>query len=250
LPPGSTATLTSTTNKDVAGTAFVTQIYDLTSQQRIALCAGGTTCSAAVNQLALTTHSYQAFVASPATSPPPPNVAASSSVVSVTWSPLPDPSRPANVGGGAVSGAVTFASPGVPPSGQPCRATSFAFNGASDSAWLNAAITAYVGPITITGSGGSPCETATSGSGPVTLSASGSNPLGSTLSCPSLVGNFTRVLTDVTVVVSGDCRINDFPTFSVQFLAHGEFVPTNDGAGVTAPVLTATFAGAFAISPA
>lgn len=249
LPPGSAAELTAQSTTDVTGRTVALQIYDLASGSRIGLCTTGTTCSALVSEVSPTTRSYQAYVATPSATFPPPGVRARSEIVSITWSPLPDPSRPPNVGGGPVTGTVTFADgEGVPPAGAPCAATSFDFAGTSEAAWVNGTGTAYVGPLVITGGGGSDCETASNGNGTVALSASGTSDTG-TLDCGPLVGTFTRVLTDVTVVLSGDCSVNGFSAFSVSFLAKGEFVPVNDGGGATSPVTDATFAGAFTVVP-
>ena len=247
-PPGSTAMLTAEANRDVAGHPFAVQVYDLTEGVRVATCTTGTTCSAFVTQVTPTTHAYQAFVARPATAPPPPDVQASSDVVTVTWSVLPDPTRPPNVGGGPLSGTVAFADGGVPPVDAPCARTDFDFTGTSEVAWLNGSGEAYVGPVHMAGTGGSDCENATAGSGTITLSAIGDNDVGS-LSCGSLDGSFTRALSDMSVVVSGDCVINEFEIVRVSFVGKLEVRPTNDGGGVTSPVTDAEFVGAFVVVP-
>lgn len=248
LRPGTGAVLTADANKDVSGRSFAIQIFDLTSGERIALCDTGTSCSALVSQPTPTTHTYQAYLAEPGTTPPPPNVQASSNVVSVTWSVLPDPTRPPNIGGGPIDGSVTFTDSGVPPVGTAtCAPTNFAFEGTSESAWVNGSGAAYVGPLAISAEG-SGCDTATLGAGELVVTATGSSPLG-TLSCGPLHGQFTRIASDVTIVVSGDCTINDFDAFTISFLAKGEFRPTNDGGGVTVPVTEASFTGAFTVIP-
>lgn len=249
LPPGSTTTLAAHANKDMTGRSVAVQIFDLTTGERIATCSTGTTCSVAVSQVTPTTHAYQAFIAEQGTTPPPPNVQASSNIVSITWSVLPDPTRPPNVGGGPVTGTVAFAGMGVPPADEPCVATSFTFEGSSGSAWVNGSGNVYVGPLTLFGQGDSDCETASTGSGTVGVSASGENGLGHHLSCGPLEGTFTRVATDVSVVVSGDCVISGFSAFRINFIAKGHFVPTNEGGGLTAPVTEATFLGAFTVIP-
>jgi hypothetical protein len=249
VTPGSTVRLLATTNKDMTGRPFAIQIFDLTSGERLAICDSGTTCPAEVEQVTPATRAYQAFVAEPGTTPPPPNAQASSEVVTITWSILPDPTRPPNVGGGPVTGIARFDPPGVPPLGAECETTSFTFAGDSTSAWVNGSGTAYVGPLTITASGGSDCERASTGDGALTVWAEGTNDLGQELSCGPLDGTFTRVATDVTLTVSGDCEINDFDAFRISFVAHGEFVPTNPGGGLTEPVTEATFAGAFTVFP-
>lgn len=249
LPPGATSTLTAEATKPVDGLPVAIQVYDIASGERLAICDTGTTCSVPVVQLAPTSRTYRAFVAGPSATHPPPDIRASSNVVIVTWSVLPDPTRPPNVGGGPVTGAVTFVdSTGVPPGGAPCASTSFVFDGSSESAWVNGSGTAYAGRLSITANGGSDCETATTGAGDITVWASGTSAVGR-LECGPLAGTFTRVLTDVTVTVNGDCVINDFPAIRIAFVAKGEFVPTTPGEGLTSPVTAALFAGAFAVLP-
>lgn len=248
LAPGATATLTAEANKAVDGSAFAIQVYDVAQGVRIALCTSGATCSVDVSEVSPTTRSYQAFVGAPGTSPPPPHVQASSNVVSVTWSVLPDPSRPPNAGAGPIAGTVVFEGDGVPPIDADCAPTRFAFEGTSVSAWVNGSGTAYAGPVVITATGGSACENAETGTGAITVSAVGASPLG-TLSCGTLTGTVARTSSDVLVVVRGDCTVNDFPAFRVGFIAKGEFLSTNLGGGVTAPVTEAAFVGAFVIVP-
>ena len=248
LAPGATSTLTAQANKAVDGTVFDIQIFDLTAGVLLASCSTGSTCEAGVSSVSPATRTYQAFVAEPGTAPPPPHVQASSNVVSVTWSVLPDPSRPPNIGGGPIVGSVVFAGDGVPPIGSPCAPTSFEFTGSSTSAWLNGSGTAYVGPISISAAGGSICENAQTGAGAVTVNASGSSDTGDVV-CGPLVGTVTRILTDALVVVTGNCTINQVEAFRVRFIAKGEFVPPTPGDGVTAPVREAQFGGAFVIIP-
>ncbi len=248
LRPGTAAVLTAESNREVGGRGLAIQIFDLTSGERVALCDSGTSCTALVSQPTPATHTYQAYVAAPGDTAPPPDVRASSNVVSVTWSVAPDPTQPPNIGGGPVEGSVTFTDSGVPPIGTTtCAPTTFRFEGISHSAWVNGSGTAYVGPLEISAQG-TGCDTASSGAGDLAVTANGSSLLGS-LSCASLHGQFTRVASDVTIVVAGDCTINEFEAFSVSFVAKGEFTPTNDGGGVTTPVTEASFAGGFTVFP-
>jgi hypothetical protein len=157
------------------------------------------------------------------------------------WPPSQD------AGGGVVTGNVTFSGAGVPPaSSQTCAPTSFAFTGAADGFILNTVGTEYAGPVTLTGSGGSICETASHGDGPLTISAAGQVGTGSSVSCPNLVGSFIRVLTQVTALVSGTCTVNGYATASVTFVGTPQFVPT-DGGGATTPIRNAQFAGPFSV---
>lgn len=162
---------------------------------------------------------------------------------------LPGPAQAANVGGGAVTGSVSFSAPGVPPAGQTCIATLFTLKGASHAAVLNTALSAFVGPVSFDGHGGSACENASSGTGTLTLTAQGTGPTESRLSCPTLSGIYLRAGAHVTAVLSGNCSINGLPSM-VNFAATVEFHPDTPGAGVTTNVMTATFAGDFVVAPA
>lgn len=248
LAPGATSTLTAQANKPVDGTLLAIEIFDLSSGERVALCATGAVCEAAVSQVSPSTHTYQAFIAEPSTTAPPPHVLASSNIVSVTWSVLPDPSRPPNVGGGPIVGSVVFDGDGVPAVDAPCAPTQFRFDGSSASAWVNGSGTAYAGPLSITATGGSDCENAETGAGAITVAASGSNAVGS-VACGPLTGTVARTLSDVLVIVTGDCVVNGVEAIRVRFVAKGEFVPLTPGAGVDAPVTEAAFAGSFVIIP-
>jgi hypothetical protein len=153
-----------------------------------------------------------------------------------------------NVGGSVASGSAHFTQP-IPPAGQPCAATSFSLTGGSNAFTLTTidpnVISGYFGPLTFSGSGGSTCESASSGSGSLTLSATGDG----SVRCPSLTGSYTRAATDVQVTLGGACTINNVPA-QVVFAFHGEFAPTNSGGGITAPITDATFAGAVIVLPA
>ena len=165
-----------------------------------------------------------------------------------------------NIGGGVVTGTVSFAGSGVPPFFQPCAPSSFTLNVSSNGTGgggvvLNTAGTEYVGTVNISGNGSSTCESASLGGGTLTLtSVQGTGPNGGTLNCadPStgttLSGNYTRVYTDVTALLHGSCIINDFSA-PVTFVFKGEFAPTSAGQGVTQPITSATFAGPFTVMP-
>ncbi len=153
------------------------------------------------------------------------------------------------VGAGSATGAVSFAAPGVPKTGDPCAATSFSLSGSSEAFAINTVITGYAGPVTLTGSGSSTCESTSAASGLLTLTASGTGPTGSTVQCTSLTGGYTRVATDVIAQLGGTCVVNNYPA-RVTFVFRGQFVPTGVGAGVTTSIRTATFAGGFAVAPA
>jgi hypothetical protein len=248
LPPGSTATLSAQVNKDVAGTAVQIGIFDLTDRRVIAECTTGTTCTALVVEGTPTTRSYQAFVAQPSATPPPPNAQATSSPLAVTWSVLPDPKRPPNVGGGDLNATVHYSDPGVPALGEACRPTAFTLSGVSIAAWLSGSGSAYAGPAEVAGTGTGACETTSNGGGAMAVSLSGTSQVG-TVSCPSLLGTFTRAATHITIVLAGDCTINEFEALRVGFVASGELVPSNEGGGISSPVMDATVSGGFVVFP-
>lgn len=249
LPPGSTSTITARTNKPVDGSSVRISVYDQGSGQRVAECTTGSECTITATENNQAARTFQAYVASASATSPPPNVQASSGPMTITWSVLPDPRRPPNIGGGDVTGIASFDGRGIPPVNEPCETTSFEFTGQSTSAWVNGSVTAYAGPLTLSARGGSPCENATAGGGTLTVSASGSSALG-TLLCGPLVGTFARVGTDVVLSVTGDCEINGFEAFRIGFQARGEFFPTTPGAGLASPVNEAEFVGAFTVVPA
>ncbi|MDX6670069.1 MAG: hypothetical protein QOI91_432 [Solirubrobacteraceae bacterium] len=153
-----------------------------------------------------------------------------------------------NVGGGAVSGTAHFSQP-IPQAGQACAPTTFTLSGGSSMFTLTTVnlnvISGYAGPLTFSGSGGSGCESGSSGSGNLTLTATGDG----SVYCPSLGGSYARVATDVQVSAGGGCTINGVPA-QILFNFHGEFVPTNTGGGLTAPITDASFAGAVVVLPA
>jgi hypothetical protein len=82
---GGTATLSTTTSADVGPTPFWTQIFDLNTGARIAVCGFGTTCSGTTSQAVATTHKFVAYVASYSSTLPLSNVQATSTANFVTW---------------------------------------------------------------------------------------------------------------------------------------------------------------------
>ena len=182
--------------------------------------------------------------------------------------PLPDPIippglvEPMNMGGGVTTGAIQY-SPTMPPIDAICKPVSFTLQNdfLSEAFVLNSAIAGYVGPVTITGSGTSRtgpetpgCESYSLGGGTMTVALNGFNmTTESSLTCPSLVGTYTRVVSDMTVVLSGDCTVNDYTqgVGRVLYVARIQVVPTGmNGPGILVPVSTATTVGNFAVAPA
>jgi hypothetical protein len=170
-------------------------------------------------------------------------------------------SAASNIGGGAVSGTVQF-NPGayVPPFFSSCAPTSFNLSVKSDGSGgggfvLNTAGTEYAGTVNIQGNGNSACESASTGGGNLTLTdVQGTGASGGTLDCANpqtgttLSGTYLRVYTDVSALLHGTCIVNDHPA-AVTFVFKGEFVPTGSGAGISAPISQATFAGPFTVAP-
>jgi hypothetical protein len=154
-----------------------------------------------------------------------------------------------NLGGGAVHGSVVFAPPGIPPAGQPCVPVSFTVNATAPTFVLNTVITGYAGLITITGSGATDCTSTTVSGGTLALTVTGEGPTGSRVDC-QLAGGFTRLAVEIVVQLTGPCVVNQYGTGPVQFLSNLLFTPLPPGAGVTQPVLTANFDGAFVVVPA
>src|SRR5207244_4449154 len=159
---------------------------------------------------------------------------------SVTVAGAPD------AGGGALTGSVSFSRP-IPAAGDPCGQTSFTLSGTSAASVISFAQAEFTGPVSITGSGGSSCESAGTGSGSLQLSAHGLGVTGTTIDCPQLSGSYFRAGTDVTATVSGLCTLNGTETDSLTLDAKVQFVPSDGGAAQ--PVSSADFHGAFAVSP-
>jgi hypothetical protein len=107
--------------------------------------------------------------------------------------------------------------------------------------------TEFTGPVTLSGSGGGSCETLGRGSGSLQLSAQGLGITATTLSCPTLSGNYTRLGTDLSAVVTGSCSING-QTDSLSLDVRVELVPISGG--VNQPITVADFEGGFAVSAA
>ena len=74
VPVGAASTLTATTSQDIGPSPFWTEIFDVTTGARIAVCGYGTMCSATVSQTAATTHEYIAYLSGNSTAYPPPGI--------------------------------------------------------------------------------------------------------------------------------------------------------------------------------
>ena len=78
-------TITATTNQDVGPTPYYIEIYDENTNDLLASCGSGTTCSASVSQSSAESDSYVAYVAEDSSSNPPLDIQATSGTVSVQW---------------------------------------------------------------------------------------------------------------------------------------------------------------------
>lgn len=87
LQPGQSysSTLTATTTTDVGPTPFYTEIYDVTTGTRVAVCGSGTTCSLSVSEVSPTTQEYVAYVSDYSSALPPSGIQATSADSYVTW---------------------------------------------------------------------------------------------------------------------------------------------------------------------
>lgn len=181
-------------------------------------------------------------------------------LVGIVWLPQPATAE-TNLGGGVLTGDVSFSN-AVPAVNTPCQQTNFTFNISGVAAVSTKSGTAWAGPILaaeddsnntgITGSGGSACENATAGGGSLTVNPfRARNPVNTQdFSCTQLTGQYVRTLTDVTIVVAGQCTIVGAASGKVAFIVRGEFFPTNEGGGLRAPVSAAAFVGSFQLVPA
>ena len=88
VPVGTGAALTATTSADIGPSPFWTEIYDVTTGTRVAVCGYGTSCSTTVSQGAATTHEYIAYLSNYAAAFPPPGIQETSRVSFITWSGL------------------------------------------------------------------------------------------------------------------------------------------------------------------
>jgi len=82
---GAAVTLTTVTTFDVGPTPYWTQIYDVGTNTRVAVCASGTVCTATVSRSTPAFGRFQAWVAPLSATAPPPAGAGSSIEVDVAW---------------------------------------------------------------------------------------------------------------------------------------------------------------------
>jgi len=162
-----------------------------------------------------------------------------------------------DIGAGSVTGGVTFQTGYVPPALHlGCVTDGWTFQGSSEAAVYNVNGSQYAGPVSISVQGNS-CATTGFEQGPITsLSASGLwVPLGiGTLKtgCSLQPGSFNlyfRFGSHVIVNVLANCYVNAWQAPNTAFVATGEFVPTDLEGGINDNITSASFDGAFAVSP-
>jgi hypothetical protein len=189
--------------------------------------------------------------------------------------PLPDDSliEPRNVGGGASMGTINYVGTPLPQVGALCaRNLSFTLGNVDDGAtggWrsdafvFNTVISGFAGPVKMTGGGNSntSCESYSLGGGRLTVSLEGFHPIteakldcrdiGDPTKSSPLTGQYTRVLSDLTVVLTGRCLVNEFATGLVTFAARIQATPADvqNLEGFTGPVRTLVTTGSFALAP-
>lgn len=187
---------------------------------------------------------------------------------------------PRNTGAGYSRGAITYTSTTKLPKAFSVCARDLTFKlgdgvtpdtgWASDAFVFNTVISGFAGPVQITGGGSSDnsCESYSTGGGVMAVDLQGKatdNPTGSTLDCrdsfpdtpdrsqsSTLRGRYTRVLSNLVVILTGKCVVNSRGTGQVTFIAVVEAVPADvqNGEGVTGSVERLTTAGAFVLVPA
>jgi len=150
---------------------------------------------------------------------------------------------------GELKVAVQITPPGIPPviAGQ-CAPDSFTFSGGGQVAsFLIGDVGAYVGPITLSGSGSSPwSDPERDLFAPVSVTVGPNSNFSGNVSCPLLTGSLIRVAMATELTVAGTCTLNGNDYNSV-FVSVGVFVPDNEEGGIT-PITSGTYSGAFSLA--
>lgn len=163
---------------------------------------------------------------------------------------------------GEMQATVQITPPGIPPAtATQCAPDTFTFSGGGQVASvLIGAVGTYVGPITFSGSGSSPCTDVLRDTfAPITVTVGPNSNFSGGVSCPLLTGSLVRITSVVEITVAGTCTLNGDPYNSV-FISTGAFVPGCDQTtisgvvlpdceqGVTRPVTSGTYTGAFTLA--
>lgn len=162
------------------------------------------------------------------------------------WSPF-SVAAPATAGGGAFVGELAYR-PGLAHGS--CAATSFDVGAQAAAAVLNVAVSGFVGPVGLTGSGTSPCESfALGGTGTMALRLQGRGPTDSHIVC-DISGPYTRAAVVLTAALRGGCVVNGLSAHGVAVRIGAIVAPESPvGGGVIVPLQTARLAGTFAVAP-
>lgn len=190
--------------------------------------------------------------------------------------PLPDDNliEPRNMGGGASMGTWNYTGTPLPQVGALCaRNLTFTLGNNDTGAtggWqseafvFNTVISGFAGPVKMTGGGHSntSCESYSLGGGKLTIELFGYNEIteakldcndeiGDVTKSSPLTGQYTRVLSDLTVVLTGRCLVNEFATGLVTFVARIQATPADlqNLEGLTSPVQKMNTTGSFALVP-
>ncbi|HEY0482402.1 MAG TPA: hypothetical protein VGD37_33005 [Kofleriaceae bacterium] len=84
LPVGATTTLTAHT-VEIGSSPSYTEIFDVTTGTRLAVCGSGTVCSASISQAVATTHAFRAYFSQLSTASPPPGIVEQTPMSYATW---------------------------------------------------------------------------------------------------------------------------------------------------------------------
>ena len=144
--------------------------------------------------------------------------------------------------------AAAVLTPGiVPATSTQCAPDSFSFSGGGQVvSALVGDVGDYVGPITFSGSGSSPCSDALRDTfATITVTVGPNSNFSGGVSCPSLSGSLVRVAAAVEITVAGTCTLNG-TDYSSVFVSTGVFAPDRVE-GVTTPTTTGTYYGAFTL---
>lgn len=139
--------------------------------------------------------------------------------------------------------------PGIPPAtATQCAPVSFTFSGGGQVASaLVGAVGDYIGPITFSGSGSSPCSDVERDTfAAVTVTVGPDSNFSGGVSCPALTGSLVRITSVVEITVAGTCTLNGDPYNSV-FVSTGVFLPDGDQ-GLITPITSGTYTGAFTLA--
>jgi len=163
--------------------------------------------------------------------------------------PLPaHAARGAGVGEAGLN--VAFALPGIPALPGLCAPVSFSVAGGSQVAAIALAdnvfgTAPYVGPVSITGGGSSPCAGVPVDQGNVSLAVNGASSLSGSVSC-SFSGQYVRFGGTVLAEMTGPCNLNGTSEPTAGIVVMGALRPTS-GDGVTSNITQAHFDGAYAL---